>query len=92
MREPGALTVVVGRFEPFAGVTGGCSSGARSVSTSTPLRGWGTFIELEAVAQPRSDLADEYALVQTLRERLGITHDRLVASGYAEQLRARVAA
>lgn len=48
----------------------------------------GNFIELEAVAVPGSDLAEEYALVQTLRERLGITDDRLVAQGYAEQLRA----
>lgn len=48
----------------------------------------GNFIEIEAVAPPGSDLAEEYALVQTLRERLGITDERLVAHGYAEQLRA----
>jgi adenylate cyclase class IV len=48
----------------------------------------GNFIEIEAVAPLGCDLAEEYALVQTLRERLGITDDRLVASGYAEQLRA----
>jgi len=48
----------------------------------------GSFIELEAVAPPGSDLAEEYALVQTLREQLGITDERLVAHGYAEQLRA----
>jgi adenylate cyclase class 2 len=48
----------------------------------------GNFIEIEAVAPPGSDLAEEYALAQTLREHLGITDERLVASGYAEQLRA----
>ena len=47
----------------------------------------GNFIEIEAVAPPGSDLAEEYALVQTLRERLGISDERLVARGYAEQLR-----
>jgi adenylate cyclase class 2 len=47
----------------------------------------GNFIEIEAVAPPSSDLAEEYALVQTLRKRLEITDERLVASGYAEQLR-----
>jgi adenylate cyclase class 2 len=48
----------------------------------------GNFIEIEAVAPPASDLAEEYALVQTLRERLGITDERLISRGYAEQLRA----
>jgi predicted adenylyl cyclase CyaB len=48
----------------------------------------GNFIEIEAVAPTGSDLAEEYALVQTLRERLGITDERLVSRGYAEQLRA----
>jgi adenylate cyclase class IV len=47
----------------------------------------GSFIELEAVATPDSDLSQEHALVQTLRERLQITDERLIASGYAEQLR-----
>ncbi len=40
------------------------------------------------MAPPGSDLAEEHALVRTLRERLGITDERLVAQGYAEQLRA----
>ena len=48
----------------------------------------GNFVEIEAVAQPDSDLAEDHALVQTLRERLRITDERLVARGYAEQLRA----
>ena len=40
----------------------------------------GSFIEIEAVAPSGSDLAEEYALVRTLRERLGITDERLIAS------------
>jgi adenylate cyclase class 2 len=48
----------------------------------------GNFIAIEAVAPAGSDLAEEYALVQMLRERLGITDERLIARGYAEQLRA----
>jgi adenylate cyclase, class 2 len=50
------------------------------------VEGLGSFIELEAVAAPASDLAEEYELVETLRERLGITDERLVATGYAQQL------
>jgi adenylate cyclase class 2 len=46
----------------------------------------GTFIELEAVAPPASDLAHEHQLVAELRDALGITDDRLVALGYAAQL------
>lgn len=46
----------------------------------------GSFVELEAVAPPDSDLCEEHALVEMLRERLGITDERLIASGYAEQL------
>lgn len=46
----------------------------------------GTFIELEAVAPPDSDLAHEHQLVAHLRDSLGITDARLVAFGYAEQL------
>jgi adenylate cyclase class IV len=46
----------------------------------------GRFIELEAVALPASDLAHEHQLVAELRDALGITDDRLVALGYAEQL------
>jgi adenylate cyclase class IV len=47
----------------------------------------GTFIELEAVvAPPDSDLTHERRLVAELRDALGITDERLVALGYAEQL------
>lgn len=46
----------------------------------------GTFIELEAVAPSDSDLTHEYRLVAELRDALGITDDRLIALGYAEQL------
>jgi adenylate cyclase class IV len=46
----------------------------------------GRFIELEAVAPPDSDLVHEHRLVAELRDALGITDDRLVALGYAEQL------
>jgi adenylate cyclase class IV len=46
----------------------------------------GRFIELEAVAPPDSDLAPEHRLVAELRDALGITDERLVALGYAEQL------
>jgi adenylate cyclase class 2 len=46
----------------------------------------GTFIELEAVVPPDSDLTHEHRLVSELRAALGITDERLVAAGYAEQL------
>jgi adenylate cyclase class 2 len=46
----------------------------------------GTFIELEAVAPPGSNLTHEHRLVAELRDALGITDERLVALGYAEQL------
>jgi len=46
----------------------------------------GSFIELEAVAEPSSDLQLEYRLIASLRESLEITDDRLIAAGYAEQL------
>jgi adenylate cyclase class 2 len=46
----------------------------------------GTFIELEAVAPPDSDLDHEHKLIAHLRDSLGITDERLVAFGYAEQL------
>jgi adenylate cyclase class 2 len=48
--------------------------------------GLGTFIELEAVARPESDLTREHALVQELREAFAITDARLVSRGYADQL------
>jgi adenylate cyclase, class 2 len=46
----------------------------------------GTFIELEAVAPPDSDLSHEHRLIVELRELLGITDERLIALGYADQL------
>jgi adenylate cyclase class 2 len=46
----------------------------------------GTFIELEAVAPPASDLSHEHALISELRSTFAITDERLVAAGYASQL------
>ncbi len=46
----------------------------------------GTFIELEAVAPPDSDLSHEHQLIGELRSTFAITHERLVAVGYANQL------
>jgi adenylate cyclase, class 2 len=50
------------------------------------VEGLGTFLELEAVALPHSDLTLEHERVATLREALGITDDRLVPVGYAALL------
>jgi adenylate cyclase, class 2 len=55
------------------------------------VEGLGRFIELEAVAPPDSDLTRERQLIAELRDVLEITDDRLVAVGYAEQLRASLA-
>jgi adenylate cyclase class IV len=49
----------------------------------------GTFIELEAVAPPDSDLSHEHALISELRRSFAITDKRLLAVGYAHQLQAR---
>jgi adenylate cyclase class 2 len=46
----------------------------------------GTFVELEAVAPPASDLTVEHARVAELREALGIVDERLVERGYAALL------
>lgn len=46
----------------------------------------GTFIELEAVAPPDSDLNHEHQLIQELRSAFSITDDLLIATGYATQL------
>jgi adenylate cyclase, class 2 len=46
----------------------------------------GTFIELEAVAPPGSDLLHEHKLISQLRTTFAITDERLVAVGYAKQL------
>jgi adenylate cyclase, class 2 len=50
------------------------------------VAGLGSFIELEAVAAPASDLSHEYQLVAQLRDAFGVTDDRLCATGYASQL------
>jgi homotetrameric cytidine deaminase len=50
------------------------------------VRGLGTFVELEGVAPPESDLEPERARVTELVERLGIGPDRMVATSYAERL------
>jgi adenylate cyclase class 2 len=55
------------------------------------VEGLGTFIELEAVAPPQSDLLREYQLITELRQRLGITDERLVGIGYAKLLAERSA-
>ena len=47
----------------------------------------GTFVELEAVAPADSDLTVERELIAALRQELGITDERLVARGYADQIR-----
>jgi adenylate cyclase class IV len=46
----------------------------------------GSFIELEAVAAPDSDLSGEYRNVAELRKALGITDERILASGYSDEL------
>jgi len=48
----------------------------------------GSFIELEAVAAPASDLDRERQRVAFLRERLSIGEESLVATGYAQQMMA----
>jgi adenylate cyclase, class 2 len=48
--------------------------------------GLGTFIELEAVAPPESDLTREHALILELREAFAIVDARLLSHGYADQL------
>jgi adenylate cyclase class IV len=47
----------------------------------------GTFIELEAVAPPDSDPSHEQALISQLRRSFAITDERLLAVGYAHQLK-----
>jgi adenylate cyclase, class 2 len=48
--------------------------------------GLGSFIELEAVAEPDSDLTREYENIAELRQTLGITDDRVIAAGYSDEL------
>jgi homotetrameric cytidine deaminase len=52
------------------------------------VRGLGSFLELEAVAQPGSDLARERAQVAQLRELLDIGDAALREGSYADALRA----
>jgi adenylate cyclase, class 2 len=46
--------------------------------------GLGAFVELEAVAPEASDLSAEHDKVARLRDQLGITDERLCATGYAQ--------
>jgi adenylate cyclase class IV len=48
--------------------------------------GLGSFIELEAVAEPDSDLSREYRHVAQLRKALDITDGRMLATGYSDEL------
>jgi predicted adenylyl cyclase CyaB len=48
--------------------------------------GLGSFIELEAVADPGSDLSGEYRSIAELREALGIAADGILATGYSDEL------
>lgn len=48
--------------------------------------GLGSFIELEAVAEPESDLSGEYRNVARLRDALGIRDDQILAVGYSDEL------
>ena len=56
------------------------------------VEGLGTWVELEAVAPPGSDLTAEHAKVAALRDVFGIVDDRIVATGYAAMLLAAGAA
>jgi homotetrameric cytidine deaminase len=56
------------------------------------VRGLGSFVELEAVVQPGSDLTRERAQVARLREALDIRDDALVEGSYADALRSGPAA
>ena len=48
--------------------------------------GLGSYIELEAVAEPDSDLSGEYRNITQLREALAITDERVLAAGYSDEL------
>jgi homotetrameric cytidine deaminase len=50
------------------------------------VQGLGTFVELEGVAAPGSDLAAEREKVERLRAALEITEDRLVPQSYSDLL------
>jgi homotetrameric cytidine deaminase len=50
------------------------------------VEGLGNFLELEAVAEPGSDLTAEHAKVARLRTELGIEDANLIATSYADLL------
>lgn len=50
------------------------------------VRGLGSFIELEAVADPASDLSAEHHRAGQLQDALAITPDRIVAFSYSDEL------
>ena len=53
------------------------------------VKGLGCFLEFEAVAPAGSDLTNERQLVAELRDAFGVSDDRLIATGYADQLERR---
>jgi homotetrameric cytidine deaminase len=50
------------------------------------VEGLGSFLELEAVAEPGSDLTEEHRKVERVREELGVEEASLIATGYADLL------
>ncbi len=50
------------------------------------VRGLGSFIEIEAVADPASDLSPEHRRARELQDALAITPDRIVAFSYSDEL------
>jgi predicted adenylyl cyclase CyaB len=50
------------------------------------VRGLGSFIEIEAVADPASDLSAEHRRASELQDALAITPDRIVAVSYSDEL------
>jgi predicted adenylyl cyclase CyaB len=50
------------------------------------VRGLGCFIEIEAVADPASDLSGEHRRASELQDALAITPDRIVAFSYSDEL------
>ena len=50
------------------------------------VRGLGTFVELEGVAAPGSDLSEESARVARLSEALGLDETRILADTYSDRL------
>ena len=50
------------------------------------VRGLGSFIEIEAVADPASDLSTEHHRASELQDALAITPDQIVAFSYSDEL------